>query len=141
LHCRQSKNVTQYKDLLVINGETQEVICVHEAKGSVHDFEIFKQSGIHILDNILLIGDEGFQDNRDIHRFSFTPFKKPRKGELTAEQKALNSELSKFRMQIEHINRRIKRFKILQIRYRNKQRKHLLRVSLICGIYNFELGF
>jgi hypothetical protein len=29
----------------------------------------------------------------------------------------------------------------LQIRYRNKQRKHLLRVSLICGIYNYELKF
>jgi hypothetical protein len=44
-------------------------------------------------------------------------------------------------MLIEHVNRRIKRFKILQIRYRNKQRKHLFRVSLICGIYNYELGF
>ncbi|MCL2518281.1 MAG: IS5/IS1182 family transposase, partial [Oscillospiraceae bacterium] len=36
---------------------------------------------------------------------------------------------------------RIKRFKILQLRYRNKQRKHFLRVSLICGIYNYELMF
>ncbi|MDR2360932.1 MAG: IS5/IS1182 family transposase, partial [Oscillospiraceae bacterium] len=41
----------------------------------------------------------------------------------------------------EHVNRRIKRFKILQMRYRNKQRKHLLRLSLICGIYNCELQF
>ena len=112
-----------------------------EAKGSIHDFELFKQSRIHMLDGILLVGDKGFQGIRDIHVFSLTPFKKPRNGTLTAQQKAFNSRLSKFRIRIEHVNRRIKRFKILQIRYRNKQLKHLLRVSLICGIHNFELGF
>jgi len=127
--------------LIVIDGLSGKIICVNEAKGSVHDFEIFKQSGIRLLDNILLIGDKGFQGICAFHALSLTPFKKPRKGELTPEQKAFNSTLSKFRMLIEHVNRRIKRFKILQYRYRNKQRKHLLRVSLICGIYNYELGF
>lgn len=117
------------------------IICVDEAKGAVHDYEIFKQSAIHILDNILLVGDKGFQGICAIHPLSLTPYKKPKKGELSAEQKAFNRMLSKFRMLIEHVNRRIKRFKILQIRYRNKQRKHLLRVSLICGFYNYELQF
>jgi hypothetical protein len=112
------------------------VICVLKAKGSVHDFEIYKQSGIHIIDRILLVGDKGLQGICGLHKFSVTPFKKPRKGELTDGQKVINSELSKFRIKIEHVNRRIKRFKILQIRYRNKQRKYLLRVSLICGIFN-----
>jgi hypothetical protein len=126
---------------LVIDGLTGKIICVEEAKGSVHDFEIFKQSGIHIHEDILLVGDKGFQGICNLHAFSLIPFKKPRNGVLTAEQKAFNSNLSKIRIFIEHVNRRIKRFKILQMRYRNKQRKHLLRVSLICGIYNHELGF
>ncbi|MDR1132131.1 MAG: hypothetical protein LBL15_06915 [Oscillospiraceae bacterium] len=69
------------------------------------------------------------------------PYKKPRNGELTAEQRVFNSILSKFRITIEHVNRRIKLFKILQILYRNKQRKHFLRVSLICGFYNFDSQF
>lgn len=129
------------KDLLVINALSGEVICVFEAKGSVHDFEIFKRSGIHLLESIKLFEDKGFQGIRAIHPLIFIPHKKPRKGELTPEQKAYNSKLSKFRMLIEHVNRRIKRFKILQIRYRNKQRKHLLRVSLLCGIHNYELRF
>jgi hypothetical protein len=127
--------------LLVIDGQTGQVICVYEAKGSVHDFEIFKQSGIHVLDDILLVGDKGFQGICDLHAFSLIPHKKPKGGTLTAEQKAFNSSLSKFRILIEHVNRRIKRFKILQLRYRNKQKKHLLRVSLISGIYNRELEF
>ena len=94
-----------------------------------------------MMPNILMLADKGFQGIAALHPLSLTPFKKPRKSELTPEQKAFNSSLSKFRMLIEHVNRRIKRFKILQIRYRNKQHKHLLRVSLIAGIYNYELGF
>jgi hypothetical protein len=94
-----------------------------------------------MIDYILLVGDKGFQGICDIHANSIIPFKKPRKGTLTQEQKLFNSKLSKFRIFIEHVNRRLKRFKILQMRYRNKQRKHLLRISLICGIYNYELEF
>ena len=114
---------------------------MHEAKGAVHDFELFKLSGVHMLEDILLVADKGYQGICTLHTLSLTPFKKPRKGELTPEQKAFNRSLSKFRIFIEHVNRRIKRFKMFQYRYRNKQRKHLLRISLICGIYNFELGF
>ena len=40
---------------------------------------------------------------------------------------------------IEHVNRHIKRFRIVSTRYRNKRRKFALRFSLICAIYNFEL--
>jgi hypothetical protein len=126
---------------LVIDGLTGKIICVDEAKGATHDFTLFKQSGIHIDPDILLVGDKGFKGICAIHTFSLLPFKKPRKGNLTSEQKAFNSSLSKFRILIEHVNRRIKCFKILQMRYRNKQRKHLLRVSLICGLYNYDLGF
>jgi len=125
----------------VINGQSGKIICVSEAKGSVHDFEMFKQSDIIMLDDILFVADKGFQGICDFHAFSVTPFKKPRGGELTNEQKAFNSNLSKYRIRIEHVNRQLNCFKILKYCYRNKQKKHLLRFSLICGIINFELGF
>jgi len=96
-------------------------------------------SGVHLLEDILLVGDKGYQGICALHKFSLTPFKKPRKGELTDLQKQFNSNLSKYRIFVEHVNRTIKRFKILQHRYRNKQRKHLLRFSLVCGICNCEL--
>ena len=124
-----------------MNGQSGKIICVSEAKGSVHDFEMYKQSGIHMLDDILLVGDKGFQGICLLHSFSVTPFKKPKGGELTAEQKAFNINLSKYRIRIEHVNRSIKCFKILKYRYRNKQKKHLLRISLICSIFNFDSGF
>ena len=125
----------------MINGATGKIICVSEAKESAHDFEMFKESDIHLLDDILCVGDKGFQRICDFHAFSVTPFKKPRGGELTAEQKAFNRNLSKYRIRIEHVNRRINCFKMFKYCYRNKQKKHLYRFSLICGIYNYDLGF
>ena len=127
--------------MVVIDGQSGEIICVSEAKGSVHDFEMFKQSGIHLLDDILGVGDKGFQGICNFHAFSVTPFKKPKGGKLTDEQKAFNSSLSKYRIRIEHVNRRINCFKMFKYCYRNKQKKHLMRFSLICGIYNYELKF
>jgi hypothetical protein len=126
---------------VVINGQNGEIICISEAKGSVHDFEMFRQSGIHLLDDILCVGDKGFQGICELHAFSVTPFKKPKGGFLTPEQKAFNSSLSKYRIRIEHVNRRINCFKMFKYCYRNKQKKHLLRLSLICGVINYELRF
>jgi hypothetical protein len=102
---------------------------------------VYKQSGIEMLDDTLLVGDKGFQGICAFHAFSLTPFKKPKGGELTPEQKKFNSNLSKYRIRIEHVNRRLNCFKILKYCYRNKQKKHLLRFSLICGIFNYDLGF
>jgi len=128
------------KEQLIINGETGEIICVHQGKGSVHDIELFRQSNVHINKFILVVGDKGYQGICEIHENSLTPYKKPKGGILTPEQKKFNQKLSKFRIFIEHVNRRIKRFKMFQGRYRNKQRKHHKRISLVCGIHNFELG-
>ncbi len=128
------------KEQLIINGLTGEVICVHQAKGSVHDFELFKQSEVRLNRFILVVGDKGYQGIDNLHDNSLTPYKKPKNGVLTAEQKAFNSRLSKFRIFIEHINRRIKRFRMFQGRYRNKQCKHHKRISLVCGLHNFELS-
>ena len=124
---------------MIISGTTGQVICVHQAKGSVHDIELFRQSRVRLNRFILVVGDKGYQGICEIHEYSITPYKKPKGGKLTSEQKAFNSSLSKFRVFIEHINRRIKRFKMFQCRYRNKQRKHHKRISLICGLHNFEL--
>ncbi|CAA9407310.1 Mobile element protein [uncultured Leptolyngbya sp.] len=39
----------------------------------------------------------------------------------------------------EHVNCRLKVFKILSERYRNRRKRFGLRFNLIAGLYNFEL--
>jgi len=124
-----------------MDGQTGEVVSVHEAYGSEHDFEVFRRSGVVFAKDVLAVADKGYIGIHELHPFSVLPVKKPRSGELSKEQKAFNRNVSSYRMRIEHVNRRIKLFKMFQHRYRNKQRKHLMRISLVCGIYNYELKF
>jgi len=46
---------------------------------------------------------------------------------------------SSSRVQVEHIIRKQKIFRILGERYRNRRKRFRLRVNLIEGIYNYEL--
>ncbi|ELS44635.1 transposase domain protein [Microcystis aeruginosa FACHB-905 = DIANCHI905] len=50
-------------------------------------------------------------------------------------------QLSQRRIVIEHIHRRLKIFRILSSRYRNRRRRFGLRLNLIAGIYNYELRY
>jgi len=82
--------------------------------------------------------DSGYQGIAEIHRNSETPKKKPKGGKLTKEEKSENRRISRERILIENINAKIKVFKIMANKYRNRRKRHNLRTNLICGIINFE---
>ena len=71
--------------------------------------------------------------------WSIVPFKKSKNTPLTKDQKWFNRELSSERVVIENVNARIKTFKIMSVKYRNRRKRPLLRMNLICGILNQEL--
>ena len=89
---------------------------------------------------LILLADSGFQGIEDLHKASWIPKKKSKKNLLTVEPKRINTALSRIRIRVEHVNRRLKRFKIFSSRYRNKRQRHGLRTSLLFGIYNFEIS-
>jgi transposase len=58
---------------------------------------------------------------------------------LSQEQKASNRALSQKRILVENIIRRLKIFRILSERYRNRRKRFGLRFNLIAAICNMEL--
>jgi hypothetical protein len=56
-----------------------------------------------------------------------------------SSDKKKNRELARKRVIGEHINRKMKIFKILAERYRNRRKRFGLRFNLIAGLYNYEL--
>lgn len=107
--------------------------------GLEHDFRIFKNSLVQFRDDIECLGDKGYQGIQKLHANSKTPKKKPRGGKLTRLDKKSNRELARVRVISEHINRKLKVFKILSDRYRNRRKRFGLRFNLIAGLYNYEL--
>ena len=115
------------------------ILSVSFSHGSVHDFRLFCRNRVHFSKDVLLIADKGYIGMDKIHGNSLVPRKSTKRHKLTKEDKKYNSIISKRRIYIEHVNRCIKKFKIVSGRYRNKRKKFFMRFSLICAIYNFEL--
>lgn len=59
---------------------------------------------------------------------------------MNPELKIYNKEINKRRIGIEHVFGRLKIFKILAERYRNRGKRLGFRFNLIAGIYNLELS-
>lgn len=125
---------------VVINQNTGEIICLSCGAGRTHDFALFKASKVHIHSAITSIQDSGYQGIATYHANSYVPKKKSKNKELTPIERQYNRELSRERIGIEHVNCRLKVFKILAGRYRNRRRRYGLRCNLLAAIYNYELG-
>ncbi len=125
---------------VLIDRDTFEIICLYFGHGRTHDFKLFKASGIHIHPETGSLGDSGYQGIARYHSNSYIPKKKPRNGELSEEERDYNRTLGKERIWVEHVNRRLKIFRILAQRYRNRRRRYGLRCNLIAALYNYELN-
>lgn len=115
------------------------IICTAHGKGREHDFRIFKNSRVRLREDIECLGDKGYQGIQKLHNNSRIPKKKPRGGKLSCEDKKSNQELARIRVLGEHVNRKLKVFKILSLTYRNRRRRFSLRFNLIAALYNYEL--
>ena len=127
------------KTQVVFGQKTGKIICLAHERGKTHDFKLFKNSDVKFHKLLKVIADKGYQGIAKIHELSETPIKKPRGEKLTKDQKKYNRQLNQLRVVVEHVNRRLKIFKILSNRYRNRHRRFGLRSNLIAGIYNYEL--
>jgi transposase len=109
------------------------------SRGRKPDFQLFKDSQSMLSDRTCVIADAGYQGLARLHSNCQTPAKKSKLHPLTREQKSANRLLSQKRILIENIIRKLKVFRILSERYRNRRKRFGLRFNLIAAIYNLEL--
>jgi len=125
---------------VVFNGKTKKIIDVCQGCGHEHDFSLYKRTiGTKIHKSLPVYIDLGYLGINEFHEKSKIPRKASKLHPLSDKDKAYNKRLARKRVIVEHINAKIKTFKITAYPYRNHCRRHLLRVSLICGIINFEI--
>jgi hypothetical protein len=126
---------------IVIDQLSGQIICTSFGRGRQHDFNLFKASGVHVHPDSLSIQDSGYQGIAHCQANSYVPSKRPPQGQLTALEKAYNRALEQERIGVEHVNvnARLKVFKLLAQRYRNRRRRYGLRCNLLAALYNHEL--
>ena len=124
----------------MIEKATGQIVCIFFAYGKVHDFKLFKLSKMVFKPETLVGTDSGFQGIKEFHLNVMLPKKRTKKNPLSEEDKKRNRLIASKRLLNEHISGRIKRFRILAERYRNRRKRFDLRFSLIAGICNFEMS-
>lgn len=125
---------------------TKRILYLSEAwVGKTQDYGMFQvefppgQAWFTDLSVRLDLGFVGFDKDYQCKEL-FLPHKKPKKAELTPEQKAENKELAKERIVVEHSIAGLKRYRILSDRLRTHDIDLYNQILGICaGLWNFKL--
>ena len=125
---------------MIADPKTTIILATAFAPGSEHDFQLFKEDRSEIAKQIRILADAGYQGLGKRHANCQTPFKKSKYHPLTRTEKSRNRILARKRILIEHIFRRLKVFRILSERYRNRRKRFALRFNLIAALYKLELN-
>jgi hypothetical protein len=123
---------------VIVDKASQRILATAFAKGRCHDFRLFKESRVYVHESTKLTTDTGYQGIKKMHKHSEHPKKRSKKTALTEQDKANNRQIAGDRMLNEHVIGRLKRFKILSERYRNRRKRFGLRFNLICALHNLE---
>ena len=126
------------KAQLIADLEKMMIISVVCRKGRVHDFRILKESKTKISDDIMKIGDSGYQGIHLLYSKTMTPYKKKKNKPLTEDEKAFNRQLAKIRIKIEHLNRRCKIFRAVKETYRGKHKNYARTWALVAALVNLR---
>jgi hypothetical protein len=86
------------------------------------------------------VADRGYQGLTKFHAHSCTPHKKSRHRSLSQQERQFNRQLAQVRITVEHTICKLKVFRILSERYRNRRKRFGLRFNLIAGLLNYELA-
>ena len=127
------------KSQLIICEQSEEVIATYFGKGKMHDLKLFEKSRVRLSKEVEIKADSGYQGLQKKQAKVLIPQKNSKLHRLTKEDKRLNRALSKKRIKVENVIRKLKIFRILAERYRHRRKRLGLRFNLLSGIYNFEL--
>lgn len=122
--------------------ERRNIVAVDFVAGRRHDFALCTDTLAELSATTYVMADSGYQGLADLHHAEAVqiPYKASKNIPLSDQKKDFNRCLASKRVRIEHLFAKLKVFKILAHRYRNRRQRFDLRFSLIAAIYNLQLN-
>jgi len=103
---------------LIINENTGSIADIAFAKGSMHDFNLFKLTKNKFNSTTEFIADLGYIGINNYFPKSIIPYKSSKNINLTNQEKEFNRKIGSRRVKIEHVFCFFKRFNILSTTFR-----------------------
>ena len=127
---------TQKTQILGTSDGLEIVDVIAGVPGPTADINLFRQQQPRLDPRQHCMGDKAYIGAERMT----TPRKKPRKKELTEEQRAENKVISSHRIFIEHLMCRLKVFLILKHQFRLNSGQYRTVMLVICGLFRLKLG-
>jgi hypothetical protein len=124
---------------LVVEKKSKKIICTSHSRGKTHDLKLFQRSKIKLKKKTKMQLDLGYLGMEKFHKNVQLPKKSSKYYPLTRAERQYNKRVSSSRVLVEHVIGKVKVFRIMAEKYRNRRKRHSLRMQLICSIYNREL--
>jgi hypothetical protein len=106
---------------VIIERKRRTIIDARQTKGSVHDFKLYKDTiGKNVDTSITAQTDLGYLGIDKLHVNVLIPIKESKNHKLAKRERAYNKKLARQRVVIEHVNAKIKTFKVMAYPYRNR---------------------
>ena len=132
----KKKNHTLKNQLIVLPNGAEIVDITVGKPGPSSDINLFRARQAEFAANQKFKGDKGYIGEVQIE----TPHKKPKKQELTPEQKEENKQISAQRIVIEHVIRLVKIFRVAQERFRLRPQSYERVILTVCGLVRLRVG-
>lgn len=141
-HYSGKKKRHTVKNNLLVNSQGKIELLTKTCEGTKHDKKVADEAAFTLPPGSVLYQDTGFQGFSLPDVTIVQPKKKPRNGELTAEDKAANRQVSGIRIRVEHAICGVKRYRIVKDQLRARKDNFSDRVmETCCGLHNFRLNF
>jgi len=149
-HYSGKKKRHTVKTQITVNADGLILHKTPHARGSRHDYALFKWRRPRLPGNVCLGLDLGYDGVQNDYRGfnALVPFKRrgPGRGkrgvkavELSCEEKEFNRWLSGERVVVEHTISRVKKFRIMAHEFRNRLKHYDVMTDIVCGLVNLRI--
>ncbi len=126
-----------FKNSVISCSKGQDIIdVVVAARGPEADINLFRQQQAKFSNSQKFVGDKAYVGAAR----TTIPTKKPKGKELTPEQREDNRQISRQRILIEHLIRRLKIFRVAADKFRLNPQNYEQVMLTICGLVRLSLG-
>ena len=140
----EKRNGSGYSGKKKRNTVKTQIMITHDGKiksvsksmpGNIHDKKLYDNTCAYTTIKVKRKGDLGY-----IGTSCQTPIKKKKNKQLTKDQKSFNKQFNKTRIGVEHVFAHLKKFNILNHKFRNPISSYNLIFKNIAGIRNFQIA-
>jgi hypothetical protein len=140
-HYSGKKKRHMRKNIVITDPKKRILVLTPSKHGKTHDKKLSDKAlaVVRLPKEVALLADTGFVGIDKQHSNTLMPKKKPRGGELTDDDKAMNRLISSVRVGVEHAIGGMKRFRAVSDIYRNKNGWDDTLALVCAGLWNFHV--